>query len=278
MRLFTALVCSWLCALGDMGWSFADEAITADDTRFVVAPEASSRERDFADLIAVRAQAVDTALGPLLDGACTGIRIEFARPSQETYPRTARAHYDPQQHVLTFRRGLVDYVDYDLTPWAKSYWPYYQDETWRTVMPVIGAIDEALWTAHLQEAAHQRGLTWPHSECAALDFPNRLGCQMLMAGASASLRPPQPQIFNMNRIDLLWPEQIEDARDDDAYRDVRRLGGLLLLRPLVARFGVSRVFRYIAQHPFHIENDNVRASALRYQDQAHRTLESGAIN
>lgn len=271
MRAHWALICSWLCALTDPGWSLADEAISNDDGRFVLEPDASFSQREFADLVAVRAQSIDTALGPLLEGACTRIRIEFGK----------RASYDPQHHVLTFRRGWVDDVDYDFTPWARSYWPYYQDATLRSVMPVLGAIDEALWTAHLQEAAHQSGLSWPHAECASLNFSERLGCQMLVAGAGASLRPPQPQIFNMNRIDLLWPEKLGNARgvrDDDTYRDVRRLGGLLLVRPLVARFGVSRVLRYVAQNPFHIENDNVHASALQYQDRAQRSLESGAIN
>jgi hypothetical protein len=145
-------------------------------------------------------------------------------------------------------------------------------------MPPIGAIDEALWTTHLQEAAHQQGMSWPHAECTSFDLAQRLGCQMLVAGIGASLKPPQPQIFNMNRIDLLWPEQLRDAHNDDAYRDVRRLGGLLLVWPLVASFGVPRVFRYLAQHPFHIENGNVHASALHYQEQAQRTLQSSAIN
>ena len=283
MRTLWALLCSWLCALADVGWSVADEARSFDDERFVTEPDPSNRERAFAELVLVRAAAVDTALGRLLDGACAPIRIEFAKPSQDAYPRTAYANYDPQHHVLTFRRSLIDDVDFDYTPWARAYWPYYQDETLRSAMPMIGIIDEALWTAHLEEAAHQSGLVWPHSECMSLNLAERLGCQMLMAGASASLRPPQPQIFNMNRIDLLWPDKLGDARsrgtrEEDIYRDVRRLGGLLLVRPLVARFGVSRAFHYIAQHPFHIDNDNVHVSALRYQEQAQRTLESGAIN
>jgi hypothetical protein len=281
MRVLAALACSWLCALADVGWSFADETIASNQPRFVTSSAASAPERKFAELVGVRAEAIDTALGPLLEGACASVRIEFAKPSAPTYPTSGYAHYDPVRHVLTFRRNVTGYIDYDMTPWARSYWPYYQDSTLRSVMPIIGVIDEALWTTHLQEAAHQRGLLWPHHECASMDLSKRLGCQMLIEGTAASLRPPQPQIFNMNRIDLLWPDKLapeRGARDEETHRDVRRLGGLLLVRPLVARFGVTRVLRYLAQHPFHIESDNVHASALRYQERAERALESSAIN
>jgi hypothetical protein len=59
---------------------------------------------------------------------------------------------------------------------------------------------------------------------------------------------------------------------------VQRLGGVLLVRPLVEQFGVPRVLRYIAQNPFHIENDNVRTSALQYQERARQALGASAIN
>ena len=42
----------------------------------------------------------------------------------------------------------------------------------------------------------------------------------------------------------------------------------LLVGPLIREFGVPRVFAYVARTPFRIENDNVRVSALRYQERA----------
>jgi hypothetical protein len=45
-----------------------------------------------------------------------------------------------------------------------------------------------------------------------------------------------------------------------------------LLEPLVREFGAPRVFAYAARTPFRIENNNVRLSALRYQDGAREAI------
>jgi hypothetical protein len=47
-----------------------------------------------------------------------------------------------------------------------------------------------------------------------------------------------------------------------------------LLEPLVREFGAPRVFAYAARTPFRIENNNVRLSALRYQDGARAAITS----
>ncbi len=52
----------------------------------------------------------------------------------------------------------------------------------------------------------------------------------------------------------------------------------MLVRPLIAEFGVPRVLQYIAQTPFYIQDDNVRASAAHYQEQARLALTANAIN
>lgn len=252
---------------------------------FVMLASVSASERSFANLIAVRMAAIGNALGPILEDACTEIYIEFAKPTDASYPRTGWAEYDPVRHVLTFRRHVVGSLGYGTAPWADSYWPYYQNENLAVLAPAIGIVDDALWLAHLQEAAHRKGISWPHPGCSSLDMAKRLGCEMLVAGAEESLRPTRaPRIFNANRMDMLWPESLRELRSqawrrsDTAYRDVQKLGGLLLVRSLVAEFGVPRVLRYVAQTPFLIEDDNVRVSALHYQGQARQALAADAIN
>lgn len=257
-----------------------DEIITEG---FIAQRPASARERRFVELVLVRAQSIANAMGPLLEDACTDVRIEVAKPSAPTYPKDAPARYDPQRHVLTFRRLLADQLDYDVSYWARSYWPYYQKPELRAVMPVIEVIDDALWMTHMQEAAHQKGVSWPHEGCMSLRVAERLGCEMLFTAARASVRSAQLEMFNANRIDILWPEDLHELRvrawqQDAAYRDVQRLGGLMLVRPLIARFGLPRVLSYLAQTPFRIDGDNVRASAVTYQEQAKRSLEASAIN
>lgn len=273
LLLTTALIAAHAgpCFAGDEPWIISD--------RFTIAASATPSERRFASLVSVRAEAIDYALGTILEGACTHINIEFARPSDASYPQTYFAAYDPARHALTFRRGLLDWLEYDVTQWARSYWPYYRSGDLRELIPAIEVIDDALWMAHLREAAHRKGGRWPHPECSSLDEAKRLGCEMLVAGAQASVHPPP--IFNANRVDMLWPESLRELRgrrSDTGYRDVQRLGGLLLVRSLVAEFGLPRTLGYIAQTPFHIEGDNVRVSALHYQEQARQALTTDAIN
>jgi hypothetical protein len=44
------------------------------------------------------------------------------------------------------------------------------------------------------------------------------------------------------------------------------------LRPLVREFGLVRTLNYVAGTPFHIEDNNVRLSAERYQRRAQEAL------
>ncbi len=273
------------CVFAMLTWrpSFAHDAVEYQAKGFVAQVPISARERRFTELVLVRAQAIANALGPLLDGACTDVYVELAKPSTASYPENGPAHYDPQRHVLTFRRSLIEALDYDVSHWAKSYWPYYQHAELRSLIPLVEVIDDALWLTHLQEAAHQKDMTWPHAGCSSLRVADRLGCEMLFTAARIAVRSPHGRLFNENRIDLLWPEDLHDLRgrawrENAVYRDVQRLGGLMLVRPLVAQFGLPRVLRYLAQTPFHIEGDNVRASAVLYQEQARRSLDVSAIN
>ena len=53
---------------------------------------------------------------------------------------------------------------------------------------------------------------------------------------------------------------------------MQRFGGIMLLRPLIAEFGVPRVLAYVAGHPMEIEEDSVHSSSLRYQERAREAL------
>ena len=100
------------------------------DERFVVPAAMSGVEERFGELVAMRATAIDQALGPILAGACTRI----TGPAEDTYPREDNAGYDPARHTLTFRRGVLDSVGKGVRSWAKSYWPYYQSEDIRLLL------------------------------------------------------------------------------------------------------------------------------------------------
>ena len=263
------------------GTSVAENAGGHGADRLAVSTSASKVERRFFEIVVMRATAIDQALGPILEGAADKITIELAYSGDDTYPRDGPAAYDPARHTLTFRRSVIGMAGKGVKSWAKAYWPYYKNDDIRALLPAIELIDDALWMTHLQEAAARKGLSWPHQECGSLDIQKRLGCEMLTYGAEASRRQVQP-FFNTNRVDMIWPDSLGDLRvrrqDDTAYRDVQQLGGSMLVRPLIAEFGVPRVLQYIAQTPFHIQDDNVRVSAQRYQEQARVALAASAIN
>jgi hypothetical protein len=54
---------------------------------------------------------------------------------------------------------------------------------------------------------------------------------------------------------------------------VQRYGGILLIGPLIDQFGVPKALAYIAQTPFHVEDNNMRLSAQRYQERARKVLD-----
>nr|WP_298726462.1 hypothetical protein [uncultured Steroidobacter sp.] len=261
----------------------AQRSVPSASDKLEVSTPASRSERRFFDLVLMRVTAIDLALGPILDGAGEKITVDFARRDDTFFPRDGPVAYDPDRHTLIFRRSVLSSVNRGVKSWAKAYWPYYKNDDIRALLPVIELIDNALWMTHLQEAAHRKGLSWPHEDCAALEIEKRLGCEMLVYGVEASRRQVQP-FFNTNRIDLIWPEDLQEAnargwrQGDVAYRDVQQLGGSMLIRPLIAEFGVPRVLQYIAQTPFYIQDGNVRASAERYQEQARMALTANAIN
>jgi hypothetical protein len=148
----------------------------------------------------------------------------------------------------------------------------------RSVYPVMEIIDDVLWTTLLQESAREHQLSWPHAGCGSLDIAERLPCEMLVQGVAVHTSRTQVPLFNENRLAEIWPEDLAEFRshawrsDDRAYQNARNYGGYMLLRPLVREFGLVRTLNYVASTPFHIEDNNVRLSAERYQRRAEEAL------
>jgi len=121
-------------------------------------------------------------------------------------------------------------------------------------------------------------LTWPPTGCKSIELPSRLGCQMLIAGVDFFVHSRRARIFNENRLDRLWPADLSQLeatgwqRGDREYREVKELGGIELLKPLVQEFGVPRVFAYIAQTPFVVQENDLFKSATLYQRRAREVL------
>ena len=240
------------------------------------AATASPRAQSFVHLVTERARAIDLAFGEAFSPGISELRIVFVKSG-----KWAREHppgvavYEPEARTLYFASRL----QFEPSPMtsAAQYWPWY-DETFRDLYPVIGVIDGALWTAVLKEAAGANDLSWPHAQCRSFDVAERLPCEMLVYGVMAYTTRLAPPMFNENRIADIWPEDLTELRarawrrDEPAYRDARKYGGYLLLRPLVQEFGVPRTLRYVAGTPFRVEENNVRLSAERYQRRAQEAL------
>ncbi len=235
----------------------------------------------FNDLISYRAEAIEHAFGELRDVMPERIVIKFVGPRDAEYQRFARRiAYDIDQEVLVVPRFITATRVPNPLRVAANYWPFYQNELYRELFPVIHAIDNALWGVYLQEAAQEKGLTWPHENCGSLDIGRRLPCEMLVQGVAAYLTSTRSVLFNTNRIDRIWPSDFRAfrnsvwRRDDNRYLEVQHYGGLMLVKPLIDEFGAPAALVYFAQTPFELEDEDLHASALRYQERARVWLEA----
>lgn len=236
----------------------------------------SPREQQFARLVSERARAIDLAFGETFAPRVQELRIVLV-PSRKWATEHPAGDYEPESHTLSFAHRL-QYEEAPIsTAYTTQYWPWY-DRSVRGAFPVVGIIDGALWTVVLEEAARAHDLTWPHGGCRSFEIAERLPCEMVLYGIAAHTTQTAPPLFNENRMSDIWPEDLAEFRgrvlrgDDHAYRDVRQYGGYLLLRPLVRKFGVPRTLSYIAGTPFHVDENNVRLSAERYQRRAEEAL------
>jgi hypothetical protein len=240
----------------------------------------------FRTLVSYRMEAIEGAFGDFFGVLPSELKIKFVGARDREYGRLPREAYDPNRRALLFPRRVLGAKTPNPLRWASYYWPYYQNERHQTDFPIIEQIDDLLWNAYLQEAAKARGLSWPHKECTSADVGKRLPCEMLIKGIVEHLKTVRGPMFNENRIDRIWPEDFNEfekrvwRRSDQEYLDVQRYGGILLAEPLVNQFGVLRTMAYMAQNPFHLEENNLRISAQRYQQRAREALSSahGALN
>jgi hypothetical protein len=228
-------------------------------------------------LISYRAEAIEFAFGNPF-ALPDRIDIEFFSSDDPRYGQLAgRVAYDSTRHVLLVSRSLRTSAFPQPLRAAQAYWPFYADGTYHDELKVIGAIDNALWTAYLQEAAEAPGLSWPHRACTSIDVGERLPCEMVLAGIVEHVTTLRLPIFNENQLDAIWPEDFARFRGrvwrgDPEYEAVKRYGGIMLMRPLIAQFGVMPVMAYAAQTPFDVRESSLRLAALRYQQQAREAL------
>lgn len=234
-------------------------------------------KKQFRELVAYRAEAIDAAFGNPLGALPQQLDIKFVTAKDSEHVQFAgREGYDRLRRRLIFPRRALGANTPNPLRWAAYYWPYYRDEH-RLEFPVIEIIDNVLWDAFLQEAAATNGLPWPHEECGAVDVARRLPCEMLVAGIAEHVKAVRGPLFNSNRLDRIWPEDFAAFhkrmwRTDTQYQEVQRYGGILLMRPLIDEFGVRRALTYAARTPFRVEQNNVRLSALHYQERARKAL------
>lgn len=233
----------------------------------------------FRALVSYRTEAIEAAFGDFFGALPGEIQIKFFSSRDHEYDRLGgREAYDQKRRILMFPRRVLGAKTPNPLRWAGYYWPYYQNERYQQEFPIIDVIDNLLWNAYLQEAAKARGLSWPHKECVSADVAQRLPCEMLIKGIAEHVKALRGPLFNVNRIDRIWPEDFAEfqrrvwRKSDPEYLDVQRYGGILLAEPLVSEFGLLRAIAYMAQTPFHIEDNNLRISALRYQQRAREAL------
>lgn len=233
------------------------------------------------ELTEFRTEAIQNAFGSAFFHVPHELEMKFVSSVDEQYRKySGRVAYDASERVLVIPRKHVHAKLPRPLDWAKSYWPYYKKDLYRESFPLIEAIDNALWGAHLQEAASERGLRWPHRECDSLHLSVRLPCQMTLEGVAVYLTQSRSAVFNVNRLDRIWPEDFQAfeqrvyRRGEREYLDVQHYGGILLLEPIIGEFGIPSTLAYVAQNPFRLQEDNLRMSALRYQEHARETLSS----
>ena len=225
-------------------------------------------------LVTYRAEAMRAEFGDLEPIMPPDIEVKMLPQGAPTDAHSTDFQYDSPTHTLYFARRIAKQtLPTGLSP-LHRYWTIYQNEDLRKEYAMVESIDNALWNVYMKEAASRSGLPWPHAACDARDFSERLPCEMLRVGTAEYINRARQRLFNTNLLDSIWPEDYDRFcqkiwhRDDEPSNRVRLYGGQLLLQPLVRKFGIARALAYAAQTPFRIEDNNMRTSALRYQEQA----------
>jgi hypothetical protein len=238
---------------------------------------AGARAKELTDLVGYRRTAIENSFGETFGALPDDIRLKvFEERDPQFRELESRIGYDVATRTLLLPKTLV-YQQMPPASLAKMYWPPYRDELFMDAYPIVRAIDDALWNVYLQESARATGASWPHPDCRELRMAQRLPCEVLVSGVFEYVRAPQAPLFNENRLSALWSEDFAelckrmDSSLDRDYVAIRRYGGILLLRPLVAEFGLSRTLSFVARHPFRVESD-MQQAARDYQEAARQAL------
>src|SRR4030095_8182055 len=161
-------------------------------------------------LVSYRAEAIATAFGDLSVNLPDGLQVKFVQTSDPEYAMfSGRVAYDQKNGALVIPYRFFGARMPNPLRATAYYWPFYQNRLYREEFPLIEAVDNALWGAYLQEAAKQRGLSWPHPDCGSVEIDKRLPCEMLVEGIAEHLTATQPPMFNSNRLDRIWPEDFD---------------------------------------------------------------------
>jgi hypothetical protein len=260
--MFKSIVVSLTLLLPAVGWTC--DTLTSD----------RDCNRRLSALVAYRVEAIRAAFGDLDPIMPADIQVKVLQPGASTDPNSDDFLYDSEKHTLHFTRRISKQTIPTAMGPVRDYWAIYQNEDLRKEYAMVETIDNAVWNVYLKEAASRNGQQWPHAACDARELSARLPCEMLQVGAAEYINRERQRVFNTNRIEAIWPEDYEGfcekvwQRDDEPSKAVRLYGGQLLLRPLVRKFGIARALAYAAQTPFTVEDNNMRTSALRYQEQA----------
>lgn len=236
-------------------------------------------EQEIVKLLSYRSEAIEGAFGDLSLAQPAQLQVRFVGSKDPEYPALQGSmRYDAERRVLLLPRSIASSQLPNPLRATAAYWPFYANDAARATFPIVEAIDDALWTVFLAEAARSSGQVWPNRNCYSAEPRKRLPCRMLLSAAARFVKVRGDVFFNENRLDRIWPDEFASFEqrnyrfDDPDYADVERFGGILLMRPLIGEFGVPRVLAYVAQTPLVVEENSLRISALRYQEQARNAL------
>ena len=233
-------------------------------------------QKEISSLITYRAEAIAAAFGSFYGGAPSAADPLSETGDPENKRLAGGISYDAADHTFWISRRVVDMAMPNPMSATLYYWPFYQREQLRRDFPVVESSTTRCGLRSCGIRPHD-GLHG-RTRGAARRGPRALAMRNADDGLARFVKVLGEPIFNENRLDRLWPENFAafDRRvsgyDDREYLEVQRLGGLLLVRPLIKEFGVLPAFAYVARTPFVVEDDNVRLSALRYQERARQAL------
>jgi hypothetical protein len=267
---------TWMRWLGMVSMALLFGGAAHAQMRVLTDVNSSTRQQRLTALVQTRLTSISDAFPTLLERTNVEMHVVIQKPRKGEDPPLAR--YDAVLDTLIFQRAVLGYVYDDVTSTMSDYWAYYEHEEVHCDYPIVEVIDDVLWKALFAEFAQQNALTWPPSGCHSTDLPQRLGCQMMVSGIESLLHSRRMRIFNENRLDRLWPSDLSELesrgweRGDRQYQEVRELGGIELIKPLVQEFGAPRVFAYVAQTPFVVRENDLFKSATQYQQRARQVL------